>query len=276
LIVIFLYFIEGIETFSLPSLLFDLLFIVRIFWVVAMTFWRITLGLYLGSFLSVLFSMPIAAIAQINPSWKIIGQPVIEFQDGENSKEKISQLNRRFSEIVARLNPNQTWTVDLAPIPQPKSKPLKKGEKPKPPLPAKQVTIRLQGMSLLQVNESDAKLHQAESPRALAENWARSLANFLSPTRTRQTILATLNLPERVTYEGLPYSLKPEIALDRGLFRVSGRQFEGRSVFIELPADQSSFKITELTPTPKISSTKEFPKSVYLLNSQFQFVPYTR
>jgi hypothetical protein len=249
-----------------------------------MTFWRINLGL-----LSYLLLLPIEAIAQINTltstSWKIIGQPVLEFQNSEGAKEKISQLNRRFNEIVVRLKPNQIWTVDLAPIAQPKVKPLKKGEKPKPLLPAKQVTIRLQGINLLQVTESDAALYQADSAKALADNWARSLANFLSQPRNRQAIVATLNLPDRLTYEGLPYSLKPEVALDRGLFRLSGKQFEGKSVFVELPADQSAFQITELSPAPNPTlpsnsasknAIREVPKSVFLLNSQFQFVPYSR
>jgi hypothetical protein len=247
-----------------------------------MTFWRNVSGTYFGSLLSLTLAMSfgMSAIAQITTPWKIIGKSVIEFQYGEkDSREKIGQLNRRWQEITARLNPNQTWIVDLAPIPLPKLKPLKKGQKPAPILPPKQVTIRLQGINLLEVNEFDAKIHQAASPKDLAENWLQSLSNFLAQPNIRQSIVATLNLPERVNYDGIPYILKPEVALDRGLFRISGKQFEGKSIFVELPADQSAFQITGLTTNPlpsKISGIKEQPKSVYMLNSQFQFIPYIR
>jgi hypothetical protein len=108
----------------------------------------------------------------------------------------------------------------------------------------------------------------------------RSLSTFLAQPNVRQSIVATINLPEKLNLDGIGYSLKPEVALDRGLFRVSGKQFEGRSIFVELPADQSAFQIKGLTTAiakpNKITGISEQPKSVYLLNSQFQFIPYIR
>jgi hypothetical protein len=235
---------------------------------------------FLGSLLAIsLTILTDSAIAQTTTPWKLLGQRVIEFQYGEkDSREKINQLNRRLQEIVARSNPNQSWNVDLAPIPQPK--PPKKGQKPQPILPPKQLTIRLQGINLLEVNETDAKIHQVDSPKDLADNWVRSLSTFLAQPNVRQSIVATINLPEKVNLDGIGYTLKPEVALDRGLFRVSGKQFEGRSIFVELPADQSAFQIKALTTAiakpNKVMGNTEQPKSVYLINSQFQFIPYIR
>ncbi|MDX1977587.1 MAG: hypothetical protein SFT94_07930 [Pseudanabaenaceae cyanobacterium bins.68] len=210
------------------------------------------------------------AIAQSKTSWKLLGQPVIELQYGEPElSQKVSQLNRRFQEIASRLNPNQTWQIDLAPLPKPA--PLKKGEKPTPALPPRQVTIRLQGSNLLDVAETDALVHQAESVPQLADIWMRSLSNFLANPANRQAITATINLPDQIIYEGITYQINPEVALDRGLFRLSGKQFQGKAIFIQLPADQKSFEVAELTKPSKV-----LPKTLYLLNPRFQFIPYSK
>lgn len=221
---------------------------------------------------TILLSSSGAAIAQPQNTWKLLGQPVIEFQHSEPElSQKINQINRRFQDIAGRLNPNQVWQADLAPIPTPKQKPLKKGEKPQPILPPSQVTIRLQGMTLVDVTETDALVHQAESVPQLANLWVRSLNNFLANPNNRQAIAATINLPDQIMYAGLSYQLKPEVALDRGLFRLTGKEFQGRTIFIQLPADQKSFEVSELTKPSKV-----LPKTIYLLNSRFQFIPYSK
>jgi hypothetical protein len=246
--------------------------------VLIMSFWRtwsasrIISGL---TFLSLFWGFPIA-IAQAGTAWKVAGQTALNFEYGEIiSREKISQLNRRLNQIVTRLNPNQAWLVDLAPLPPSKPKPLKKGAKPELPSPPKSLTIRLQGMNLLEVNESDVKVHQADSVKDLADTWVRSLSAFFGQPGIRQSIAGTLSLPSQVSYENIPYLLKPEVAIDRGLFRASGKLTEGKAVFIELPADQKAFQMNESfgsTPLP----LKEIPKTIFLLNNRLQFVPYVR
>ncbi|WP_425215634.1 hypothetical protein [Tumidithrix helvetica] len=218
----------------------------------------------------VLFSSILLPIAEASTIWKISGQEVLKFEYSDDlAKAKIKQLDRRLAQIVATLNPDQPWAIDILPYPNAATNPTI-SPVPIPPEQVKSAAIRLQGQVLLEVTEADLRLHQASSVMELANTWARSLANLFSQPIVRQVLVAAVEMPAQVNFSGITYYLKPEIALDRGLFRTTGKRVDGRFVFWEVPPDKKAYEVGETTiKEPKAPLTK-----IYLLNRYLQFMPY--
>jgi hypothetical protein len=218
----------------------------------------------------ILTSSILLPIAEASTIWKISGQEVLKFEyRNDLANVKIQQLDRRLAQIVAALNPDVPWVIDVQPYPSSvNSDPS--ASIPIPPSQIKSAVIRLQGQVLIEVTEADLQSHRASSVMELAETWARSLANLFSQPIVRQVLVAAVEMPDRVNFGGVTYYLKPEIALDRGLFRSTGKRVDGRFVFWELPPDKKANEIGETTiKEPKSGLTK-----IYLLNRYYQFMPY--
>ena len=105
----------------------------------------------------------------------------------------------------------------------------------------------------------------------LANSWVRSLNSLFSQPTVRQFLVVTNRMPPQITYQGRPYTIRGEIAPDRGLFRTNGRKVEGKVIFWEIPADTRTYQVS---PTPHVEPDQ--PSIIYLLHRRLFFVPYQR
>ncbi len=196
--------------------------------------------------------------------WQVAGQTAIAFHDDDpQARDRIVQLERRLAEIAARLDPSKPWKIDVFPDKLP-------DKATAPPV----ATIRVQGQSLLEVSAADAARYGGGTPIAQAKQWAASLATVLGQVRVRQHLVAFVEMPATLTFGGATYRLRPEVALDRGLFRTDGTRVQGRIVFWEIPANSKTYAIG--TTGDPGANPKQPPARLYLLNRQLQFVPYAK
>jgi hypothetical protein len=202
--------------------------------------------------------------AQATTIWQIAGQEALIFEYPDNlAKDRVARLNQRLIEIVAKLNPNQNWVVDILPT---------KTAAGKKTMPVTSAIIRLQGQPLLEITESDAKTHNAASVTDLANVWVRSLSAVFSQSLVRFRLTASIGMPSEVNYNGTTYYLKTEVAYDRGLFRTSGDRTDGKVIYWEIPAN----KAYQITANPYQSLKQTKPGVIFILNRNLQFVPYAR
>lgn len=224
----------------------------------------------------------ILAVAVVSPSglwardlWRIAGQPAFEF----SSVDRTRQVQQRLNEIIFNLDPSQPWTVDVFVPPLSPAPSLTPSVTPSPtpsptprPTPRPQrAVIRLQGQPLLEVTPADAAFANAPGVVELANAWARTLTNLLNQSSIRTALSIIVRMPAQVAYQGRNYTLRPEIALDRGLFRTNGRRIDNRVIFWEVPPDNRPFNISETAP-PEPSQ----PPLIYLIHPRLFFVPYQR
>jgi hypothetical protein len=220
---------------------------------------------------SLITASTVLALAVISPMdlwardlWRIAGQPAIEF----SSPDRTRQAQQRLNEIIFNLDPNQPWTVEVFVPPTPTATPpISPSPTPKPQL----AIIRLQGQPLLEVTTADALFANAPGVVELANAWARTLTALFNQLSVRTALSIIVRMPGQILYQGRNYILRPEIALDRGLFRTNGRRVENQVIFWEVPPPSRPFTVNE-TPPPEPSQ----PPVIYLLHPRLFFVPYQR
>lgn len=217
-----------------------------------------------GAALFTLASTVASHAVQATTIWQIAGQEALIFEYPDNlAKDRVARLNQRLTEIVAKLNPNQNWVVDILPA---------KTVVGKKPIPVTSAIVRLQGQPLLEITESDAKTHNAASVTDLANVWVRSLSAVFGQSLVRFRLTASIGMPSEVNYNGTTYYLKTEVTHDRGLFRTSGDRIDGKVIYWEVPAN----KAYQITANPYQSLKQTKPSVIFILNRNMQFMPYTR
>ncbi len=212
-------------------------------------------------------------------TWQVGGQSTVVFEYADTqAKTRIAQLDRRLAEIVVNLDPNRVWTVDTLPAlitaklvgSKPNSKP---NSKPVSVTPIKSVTIRVQGQTLLEVTEEDARIHNAASVSELALTWVQALTYALGQPIVKQRLVGTIGMPNQLVYKGMTYSLNSEAVGDRGLFRTDGQRVNGKVVFWEITLDKRVYvAATAVRELPAPAS----PAKIFILNRYMQFVPYSK
>ncbi len=192
--------------------------------------------------------------------WRIGGQNAIELP----SAQQVRQAEQRLGQLLDNLDPARPWTVDVV-VPASPS--------PRPSAPAKPslAILRLNGQPLLEVSEASARILGAVGVKELANSWARSLNALFRQPAMRQYLVVANGMPLQIAYQGRLYTLKGEIAPDRGLFRTNGRRIAGRVIFWEIPADSRAYQVS---PTPQPEPNQ--PATIYLLHKRLFFVPYRR
>ncbi len=198
--------------------------------------------------------------AEASTLWKVLGQTVltVEFPDDE---ARINKYNQKLSGILPKLNPNQNWVIDIVTTYVPKSRPLK----------VKSALIRLQRANLIFITAEDAQIHGMSIPD-LANSWARSLGNLFSQPNIKRTLVAAIGMPTEVSYGNKIYYLKPEIALDRGLFRTSGNRVGNQIIYWEIAADNKAYQVS--ADSTYKSLEPKMVETIYILNRNMQFLPY--
>jgi hypothetical protein len=208
--------------------------------------------------------------------WRIAGQPALEFSTADRTR----QVQQRLNEIIFNLDPSQPWTVDIfvppvatpappvIPNPIPSSIP---SPSPTPTPKPQRAIIRLQGQPLIEVTTTDAIFANAPGVVELANAWARTLTALFNQLSVRTALSIIVRMPAQIAYQGRNYTLRPEIALDRGLFRTNGRRVENRVIFWEVPPSNRPFVIDETAPAEPSQ-----PPVIYLIHPRLFFVPYQR
>lgn len=193
-------------------------------------------------------------------TWQLGGQPAIVFSDPERSR----QVQSRWEQILPSLDPRTPWTVDvfIPPTPSPSARPT-----PPPQL----VIVRLQGQPLIEVRPADVTFARASNVIELANQWASRLNSLFSQANLRYTLVISRSMPSQLIYQGRVYTLRPQLAPDRGLFRTNGRRVDDRVIFWEIPADSRAYVVSENLPTEPNQ-----PEMIYLLHPRRFFVPYQR
>jgi hypothetical protein len=194
--------------------------------------------------------------------WTIFGRKALDIElPDDQATLRIDKFNQKLDQIVPRLNPARDWTVDIRTTKYRKSARVKSA------------LIRLEGYNLIFVTEADAKAQGFGSVTELANTWAESLSNIFSDRNLRKLLIVGMGMPAEINYRGVVYYLKPNIAIDKGLFRTSGQYSVGGVVYWEVPADNKAYQITG---NYKSLETKLPPKEVFLLNRNQKFLVYSQ
>ncbi len=208
--------------------------------------------------------------------WEVGGKVVLNFADGQ-SQNRINEINDRLRQIVVNLNVNDNWNITQRPIFITQTEKNAKDPKAKPKITKKlqSIELLLNNNLLLTVNEADAIAQGALSLEALANEWTNTLNQFFRQPQTKRSLYLFYTVPQQLQYQGKTYTLLTDVVPDRGLFRTTGVQLQGRVIFWEVPANERTYLLDSKTKQ-EIEKKAQNPDRIFIFDPKLQFIAYSK
>jgi hypothetical protein len=212
----------------------------------------------------------------LSQPWDIGGQSVITFADGQ-SGNRIAELNTRLKQVSSMISPNENWVVTKRSVfvNENEKNPKDPKAKPKTVKKLQSMELLLNNNLLLTVTEMDVVNQNAPSLEALANEWQNTLNQFFSQPKIKRYLYLSQTVPQQLSYRGKTYKLLTDVITDRGLFRTTGVQAEGRVIFWEVPANDRTYALDKNTKA-EIDKTAQNPDQIFIFDPKLQFIAYTR